>query len=160
MSVAYLVLKLLQNIVQKLGGTTPSPFLPPPPLQAAQSVNKFHTKLINMKVNQLNIPVKYSSTYRRAKIEKSQKIKKSVLILEKRTNCVDPWIESSIHSVVLRISKGKSSNVFLLCFKQKVYLCAVILQNLHCPEKYLVACQTYSEMFHMMRWTLFLTTYL
>ena len=64
MSVAYLVLKLLQNIVQKLGGTTPSPFLPPlplppspPPLQAAQSVNKFHTKLINMKVNQLNIPV-------------------------------------------------------------------------------------------------------
>ena len=57
MSVAYLVLKLLQNIVQKLGGTTPSPFLPPPPVQAAQSVNKFHTKLINMKVNQLNIPV-------------------------------------------------------------------------------------------------------
>ena len=50
------------------------------------------------------------------------KIEKSALILEKKgPNCVHPWVEFSIHNVVLRVSRRKSSKFFpcaaiFLCF--------------------------------------------
>ena len=48
---------------------------------------------------------------------------------KKGSNCVHPWVESSIQNVVLRVSRRKNS---------KVYRSALIPKNLPCPEKYLV----------------------
>ena len=68
------------------------------------------------------------------------KIEKSALILEKGSNCLHSWVESSIQNVVSRVSRRKKlQNVFRM-FLTKVYRSALIPQNLPCSEKFLVAC--------------------
>ena len=69
------------------------------------------------------------------------KSKKVPWFWNKGPNCVYPWVESSIQNVVLGTSRRKSPKNFrlFLCFWRKVYGSALIPQNLHCPEKILVA---------------------
>ena len=73
------------------------------------------------------------------------KIKKSVLILEKKCpDCIHPWVKLTIQKVVLWVSRIKNSKISLLGFLflnfwRNVYRSALILRNLPCPEKFPVA---------------------
>ena len=54
-------------------------------------------------------------------------------------DCVHPWVKFPIQNVVLRVSKRKNSKKFPCgAFLIKCLSSALILQNLPCPEKFLV----------------------
>ena len=59
---------------------------------------------------------------------------------KKGPNCVYTWVESFIQNVVLRVSSGKSSNIFPMKPFSFVFDNTTLTpQNLPCPKKYLVA---------------------